>query len=416
MTNSLSAINEFITDIYSTVLDAERWTEVLNQTVWFAGAKGTTICLVDHVAEELNSLFMCSTATQMQPVYMQGPHIEGELKAIGRLPQVQTTAEFIDVSTYIDNANKMYADDPIDISDAETLLANEWSIKSRYISRLNIQPSYLDLHTMLFDDRPKESCQEGIAKIELLIPHFAKAIEISRPFLLLKSRFQATLDVLDRFHLGVFIVSPTGSVALKNTAADRILGLADAVSLDSRGRLRANDINNSLRLEKLIEELLYKQSQGTIKHSTEIILQRHSANAPYLVEISPLYEETIIGRVVGLMVIMIDPDYRKIISTRGMKEMFGLTKAEDNVCQLLVDGYSTSEIAEARNVSPITVKNQIKTILDKTGKRTRSDLIRQALTINLPVDRHDAAQRDTIQRDTIQRDTIQRDTIQRDTN
>ena len=390
MMNALTDINEFITDIYSTVLDAGRWTEILNQTAQFAGAKGTNICLLDHVAEELNSLFMCSTTTQMQPIYTQGPHMEGELKAIGRLPQVQTTAEFIDVSAYIEKANAIYSDDPIDISDADKLLVHEWSIHSRYISRLNIQPSYLDLHTVLFDDRSKESCEAGISKIELLAPHFAKAIEISRPFLLLKSRFQATLEVLDRFHLGVLIVSPTGSIALKNTAADRVLDLADAISLNAHGKLRSDDAISSFSLEKLIEDLLYKQSQGDIRHSTEITLQRRSASTPYLIEISPLYEETVIGRIVGLMVVIIDPDHKKIINTSGLKEMFGLTKAESHVCQLLVDGYSTSEIAETRNVSPITVKNQIKAILSKTGQRNRSHLIRQALTINLPIDQLDA--------------------------
>ena len=69
-----------------------------------------------------------------------------------------------------------------------------------------------------------------------------------------------------------------------------------------------------------------------------------------------------------------------------MKQIFGLSRAEDNVCQLLVEGYTTEEIAEVRSVSPITVKNQVKAVLAKTNNRSRSALIRQALSINLPVD------------------------------
>ena len=59
---------------------------------------------------------------------------------------------------------------------------------------------------------------------------------------------------------------------------------------------------------------------------------------------------------------------------------------DSNVCQLLVEGYTTEEIAEVRSVSPITVKNQVKAVLAKTNNRSRSALIRQALSINLPVD------------------------------
>ena len=380
------SVNDFITDIYGTVVDATRWQEVLDRTARIAGAKAANICLVDHVAEELNSQFMCAETDRFYPVYMGSPHMESELKAVARLPMVQTSPGSHKTTDYVKKANTIFQDEPIDLSESEAWLYNEWSVASRYICRLNIQPSYLDMHTLMFDDRTAEKCEAGIKKVDLLTSHLAKAVELSRPFLLLKSRFQATLDVLNRFHLSVFIISSSGSVAMKNSAADRILDSADAISLSANGQLKSSPTTSSVRLEKVIKNALDEQSDGVFNHSTELVIPRRSRATSYLAEITPLYEPTVVGPLGGLMLIVIDPDYRKIVSTQGMKQIFGLSRAEDNVCQLLVEGYTTEEIAEVRSVSPITVKNQVKAVLAKTNNRSRSALIRQALSINLPVD------------------------------
>lgn len=386
MPGSNKTINQFIADIYSAVVDADKWTDILDNTARIAGAKAANICLIDYVAEELNSQFMCPETARFYPVYMQSPHMAMELKAVARLPQIQTTAKFYETNEFVQKANENFPDDPIDLCESEDWLYHEWSVRNRYISRLNIQPSYLDIHTILFDKIPEAERLQGIEKIELLTPHFAKAVEISRPFLLLKSRFQATLDVLDRFHLGVFVLSPDGSVVLNNAAADRILDLADAIALDAHGKIASTNANGSPGIDKVIDKILMQQRNGDIRHSTEIVLQRRSQRSPYLAEITPLSEPSVIGQITGLMVIIIDPDHKKIVSTKGMKAIFGLSNAENHIVQLLTEGHSTQEIADIRNVSPVTVKNQIKSLLSKTGNRNRSDLIRQALSINLPID------------------------------
>ena len=389
MQNTTKPVNEFITDIYGTIVDADQWQEVLDHTARIAGAKAANICLVDHVAEELNSQFMCKETERFYPVYMGSPHMESELKAVARLPRVQTSPGFHKTTDYIDKANAIYHDEPIDLTESEAWLYSEWSVASRYLCRLNIQPSYLDMHTLLFDEKSDDKCKAGVQKIDVLTPHLAKAVELSRPFLLLKSRFQATLDVLDRFHLSVFIVSSGGSVAMKNSAADRVLDSADAISMSANGLLQSVSADGSVTLDKVIKNALDQQPDGLISHSTELVIPRRSRATSYLVEITPLYEPTVVGPLGGLMLIVIDPDHRKIVSTQGMKQIFSLSKAEDSVCQLLVEGYTTEEIAEIRNVSPITVKNQVKAVLSKTKNRSRSELIRQALSINLPVDKRD---------------------------
>ncbi len=56
------------------------------------------------------------------------------------------------------------------------------------------------------------------------------------------------------------------------------------------------------------------------------------------------------------------------------------------VCRLLVEGCETQTIADMRNVTAETVRTQVKSILAKTRTSKRSDVVRLALTVNLPVD------------------------------
>jgi DNA-binding CsgD family transcriptional regulator len=109
----------------------------------------------------------------------------------------------------------------------------------------------------------------------------------------------------------------------------------------------------------------------------------------HIVDISPLRNREIdFGTSFrGTLVIIVDPDDHEIIDISGMELLYSLTKAETQVCRLLVSGYTTSEIAEIRGTKPDSIRKQINMILHKTNTRRRSDLVHLALSINLPVDK-----------------------------
>ena len=56
---------------------------------------------------------------------------------------------------------------------------------------------------------------------------------------------------------------------------------------------------------------------------------------------------------------------------------YGLTAAETDIVRLLVEGRSAGEIAAARDTSRLTVRTQVKSILQKTGIESQSDLVRR---------------------------------------
>jgi DNA-binding CsgD family transcriptional regulator len=72
--------------------------------------------------------------------------------------------------------------------------------------------------------------------------------------------------------------------------------------------------------------------------------------------------------------VIVEPAHPARISTLLMS-IYGLTDREKEVTRLVLQGCSTAEIAESLVISPHTVQQHFKSIFEKTGVRSRRDLV-----------------------------------------
>jgi len=87
----------------------------------------------------------------------------------------------------------------------------------------------------------------------------------------------------------------------------------------------------------------------------------------------------------GVLVTLIDPEHREMVSIDGLARNYDLTPVETLVCRMLAQGLTLREIAEERSVSLDTVKSQARAVYGKTQTRNRSELVRRALSIVPPL-------------------------------
>ena len=223
--------------------------------------------------------------------------------------------------------------------------------------------------------------------VSCLVPHLARALEIRRPFSLLRRRYQAVLGVLDRLGIGVLVLVANDHILLANAEAERILDRADALRRSSDGRLAAVGPANEGTPADALFHSLSDVHAGRSPEGRTVYLPRRGGDAPYVADVSLFRESGLeLGApTVGAFLCLVDPEHSRTLSTEPLARVYGLTSAEADVCALILGGLSTGEIAEERSVSLETVKSQSKAILRKTSCRNRIELVKRAIGIAPPL-------------------------------
>jgi DNA-binding CsgD family transcriptional regulator len=75
----------------------------------------------------------------------------------------------------------------------------------------------------------------------------------------------------------------------------------------------------------------------------------------------------------SLFAVIIETRARNLVSTFARR--YRLTRRESQVASCVVEGMSTSEIADRLAIAPATVVLHVKRVLAKTGSRTRVDFV-----------------------------------------
>lgn len=373
---------DLICHIYDAALDQTAWTGVLDDLAMQSGAIGSTIGCADiHkavVQEEFgNSLYSAGFFETYNHRFRE----EGgnEYQNLLRCPVHRMTRD-----------TEVLAGEKIPAHKRPTLqfLRDRYGIGYRSAARLNKDGAWIGAITLQHHVHHGPMTDKEAAIMDLFLPHVAKTVELTRPFLILKSRFQSVIAALDRFHIGIFILSSQGQIILRNREADRILDLKDGLCCDHSGQLLPTRQTERNALREAVQKAAATARAEGDQAETLLVLPRRSQGDPFLVEVAPIRDRD--GELdrgfSGAMVFAIDPMHTDMVSTEGMKAIYNLTPAESEIGRLIVEGLGTDEVAETRNVSRETVRTHVKRLLEKTGTKNRTQLVRLALSVNLPID------------------------------
>lgn len=373
---------ELISRIYDLPLNPSRWQEVLDQFALFMEARFAATAVYDprYAPHHLNA-----TSSNMGKDFFlaQEKHAPKGYRSaftdMCRNPRRGFIAEKemfenFDIEEYENRQLVRWLDETYDAF---------WGASSC----LNLERAWNDILFVMYprSHGPVTTDQKQLGN--LFLDHFAKATELGRAFGALQYQFRGMLSALDRFHIGIFLLTDNESVVLKNSEGDRITGEGDGLSISVKGQLTPRGLEERAKLNVAVTHAINTAHAEFNSAETRLTVSRPSGKDPYLIEVSPIRDEIELdGCFKGALVFVIDPSRSDVVSTEGMKEIYNLTEAESQVCKLLADGYETIDIADIREITKETVRYYVKQVLQKTGTSSRAQLVRLALNVNLPID------------------------------
>ncbi len=218
--------------------------------------------------------------------------------------------------------------------------------------------------------------EREIRRMRLLIPHFRRALLISRTIDLHKLKAAAFGEAIDRLAAGVFLVTPAGGLVHANQSGEAMIAAAEPLHF-SRGVLAAVDD----RAQRVLTEALGATIRGDVGiGGSGIAVPLTGRNGKrYVAHVLPLGsgERRDAGAhhsaAAALFVREATIDLDAAIG--AATQLYGLTPAEVRVVRAVIEVGGLPAIAALLGTSRLTVKSQMEAIFKKTGTRRQAELV-----------------------------------------
>lgn len=181
-----------------------------------------------------------------------------------------------------------------------------------------------------------------------------------------------TLDFFERLGCGCVVIDASGRVLRANEYVSRCLGRGITIRNE---RLTATDTACDNDLQKLIGAVLAAASRSEVLQDAVAICDEQGHQ--FIVRAEPVNGPVpaAYSGAKGLIRIIDLDDTTEVPLLDVLQSVFRLTPAEAKVAQRIGCGDTPDEIAEQHNISPGTVREQLKAIFQKTHTRRQAQLV-----------------------------------------
>ena len=249
------------------------------------------------------------------------------------------------------------------------------------------EPDRLALLGIHYDSRRREESDvaELVHFLKFLTPHLQRAVLLQRKIEGLQVHADQLETMLDNLEAAFLIVDRNGTVRFANASASDLLAEQNEIFLAGKDRLSLRDTN----LDDHVRQAL-KSVTGTILSGDDtppaMPIRVPTEGGPILVAIAPLsqrLDRTAITRrsFAGGMRLALVCLSRAELGPRDQEQFLvpslGITQAEARLAAAVYAGKTLYEYADEASISRNTARNQMQSILSKTGCRRQADLVRQ---------------------------------------
>lgn len=209
---------------------------------------------------------------------------------------------------------------------------------------------------------------EEARKLQPVLPHLVRLHVLRRRLRDAKSRADMASAALDRFTYPVVVVRADMTIALNNSAADRLLSRGAGIC-SQKGRLVCQDPEAYRGLRQAV------RGATSMPAAAEAITLRRPDLPPLHAQVSPMPDRR-------AAMIAFESDPGPASSIAHITALYRLSRSEADLVQALMRGDSLEDFAAARDVRISTVRSQLSSVLRKTETDRQAQLI--ATLMRLP--------------------------------
>jgi DNA-binding CsgD family transcriptional regulator/PAS domain-containing protein len=220
----------------------------------------------------------------------------------------------------------------------------------------------------------------------LLMPHLQRAFQLHSRIQRLEREGSTASEALGHLQQGVVLLDAKGHVLLVNRAASALFAREKSLKLTPSGLMAAVPSENR-QLTRLIEGAIATGNHNGMDSGGAMSISRSGFRHRLQVLVTPLRTKTIhIGKDLPVAAIFIsDPDLKPVSNFTAFAQLFGLTRAETRLAQILASGQSMKDAAARLRVAQSTLRSQLKSIFAKTNTNRQSELVRLLLLAPVPM-------------------------------
>ncbi len=357
------------------------WTDVCDLLNELLGARASMVFAHDLTTHQAiltypSQSFSTPEALELLSTVKQGGGQEDHagFAAIGRLSAGEVLGER--------DAFDLRAEDPLPQNAWRDAVMGVTGANSRSIMRLNDVGPHLDCLITHDDHNSGYGLPSLIEASQWLTPLLFSSLETNRVFASLAQGYERLMTLFDRLDFGAVFCSENGRIIAGNAAFYEMAREKDALSHDG-DRLRGTSREAQESLRRVLRST-FSRDEGHKNHVGSF--PRLSGMRPLIVRSAAIQDKAVDEATLALLLI-IDPEDTSRLSAESLSAFDVLTDAELSICELLIQGRSTPQVAEEREASVQTVRTQIKSATSKLGCNSRYDLLRLALMTTVPVNR-----------------------------
>jgi DNA-binding CsgD family transcriptional regulator len=228
-------------------------------------------------------------------------------------------------------------------------------------------------------DRPQFD-DADITRLERLMPHIARALQLRRVFHKLEFKNLALQTSLNRLSAGLVLFDSDRRSIFVNLAMQTIAKRRDGILLDRTGHPRVANLVAREKFDAILEDAANGGPGGIL---TAPRLGRELGYAILVAPAPPSLAQLAwdTNGCAGATVIVHDPDSRPVNAADILQKALHLPKSAARVVAALAADDDLKRIAEREGVTIHTVRFHLHNALARTGAKTQAELVRIAVRL-----------------------------------